>query len=64
MTSLARSNKHLSTPAKRKKAVFVTVSTSSAIEGIRTPFKVMKTPGKTQTGAFKPVKRPRPSKSA
>lgn len=39
MASLARSNQHLSTPAKRKKAVRLTIATSSAIEGINAPFK-------------------------
>jgi hypothetical protein len=41
MASLAASNRHLSTPAKRKAGVRVTVATSSAIEGIRV-FKVSK----------------------
>ena len=39
MASLALSNKHLSSAAKREKAVHLTVSTSSAVEGIRAPFK-------------------------
>jgi hypothetical protein len=39
MASLAASNKHLSTAAKRRAAVRLTVATSSAIEGIHAPFK-------------------------
>lgn len=60
MASLARSNKHLSTPAKREKAVRVTIATSSAIEGIHAPFKrakaAAKAAGKAKpaTGALKP----------
>lgn len=34
MASLALSNKHLATAAQRKKAVRLSVATSSAIEGI------------------------------
>lgn len=43
MASLALSNKHLSSAAKREKAVRLTIATSSAIEGIRAPFKVKTT---------------------
>lgn len=39
MAALSRSNKHLAGAAKRRKAVLVTVATSSAIEGIHAPFK-------------------------
>ena len=39
MANLAATNKHLASAAKRKESVYVTVSTSSAIEGIRAPFK-------------------------
>ena len=39
MANLAATNKHLASVAKRKASVYVTVSTSSAIEGIHTPFK-------------------------
>lgn len=42
MASLASSNRHLSTRSKREDAVRVTIATSSAIEGIRAPFKVVK----------------------
>lgn len=52
MASLATSNRHLGSPAKRKAAVRVTVATSSAIEGIRV-FKVGK---KAKSGAV-PDKR-------
>ena len=36
---LTASNPYLSDPVKRKNAVFLTVSSSSAIEGIYKPFK-------------------------
>lgn len=52
MASLAASNRHLGTPAKRKAAVHVTVATSSAIEGIR----VFKAGKKAKPGAV-PDKR-------
>ncbi|MCR6663641.1 MAG: hypothetical protein NVV60_11005 [Luteimonas sp.] len=39
MANLALSNKHLSSAAKREKAVRLTIATSSAVEGIRAPFK-------------------------
>jgi hypothetical protein len=39
MATLAKSNKHLATPAQRARAVRVTVATSSAIEGIHAPFR-------------------------
>jgi hypothetical protein len=39
MATLAKTNKHLATDARRKDSVYVTVSTSSAIEGIHAPFK-------------------------
>ena len=39
MANLAATNKHLASAAKRKESIYVTVSTSSAIEGIRAPFK-------------------------
>ena len=39
MANLAATNKHLASAAKLKETVYVTVSTSSAIEGIRAPFK-------------------------
>ena len=54
MAALSRSNKHLSTPARRKLAAQVTFATSSAIEGIRAPFNAAKAGGKTD-----PVKRDR-----
>lgn len=43
MASLAQTNKYLATEAMRKKAVRVSVETSSAIEGIYAPFKEPKT---------------------
>lgn len=42
MPTLAQSNKYLATPALRKKAVRLTIATSSAIEGIYAPFKPVK----------------------
>ena len=39
MPSLAKSNRHLATPAQRQRVVRVTIATSSAIEGIHAPFK-------------------------
>ncbi len=41
MAALSRSNPYLSTPAKRAQAVRVTIASSSAIEGIRAPFKAV-----------------------
>jgi hypothetical protein len=67
MASLALSNKHLSTRAKREKAVQLTVATSSAIEGIRAPFKGAKaaSKGKTIKAPGKaPVKSPKRAPSA
>lgn len=71
MASLATSNRHLGSPAKRKAAVRVTVATSSAIEGIRV-FKVGKkaksgaVPDKRGAGATtaKKVKQARRARSA
>jgi hypothetical protein len=63
MASLARSNKHLSTRAKREKAVQLTVATSSAIEGIRAPFKGAKTANKGNASKA-PVKSPKRAPSA
>jgi hypothetical protein len=57
MGTLAKSNKHLSSAAKRKASVFVTVSTSSAIEGIRAPFKSMKANGAQARETPKPAKK-------
>lgn len=57
MGSLAVSNKHLSTRAKREKAVRVTIATSSAIEGIHAPFKRAKVVSKSASKA-KPAKTP------
>lgn len=39
MASLAQTNKYLATAALRKRAVRVTIATSSAIEGIFAPFR-------------------------
>lgn len=58
MASLALSNKHLSTPAKRKQAVWLTIATSSAIEGIHAPFK--QAAGKSR----KPVKTVKRARTA
>ena len=70
MASLATTNKHLSSAAKREKAVRLTIATSSAIEGIHAPFKpervgAKKAAGKAKTPA-KPVgvKAARRAKSA
>jgi hypothetical protein len=63
MASLARSNKHLSTPAKREKAVRVTIATSSAIEGIHAPFKRAKAAVKAADKA-KPATSPLKPKRA
>ena len=63
MASLTLSNKHLSTRAKREKAVQLTVATSSAIEGIRAPFKGAKIAGKVKTSKA-PVKSSKSARSA
>ena len=68
MASLALSNKHLSTRAKREKAVRLTIATSSAIEGIRAPFNsregaVKKVASKGKTSKAGNLK-PRRAKSA
>jgi hypothetical protein len=65
MASLALSNKHLATAAKRQQAVRLTVATSSAIEGIHAPFKRGKAPGKAaKPAAAAKIKRARHAKSA
>ena len=56
MATLAKTNKHLSSAAKRKASVFVTVSTSSAIEGIRVPF------AKRASSAGRFIDSPKPAK--
>lgn len=69
MSSLAASNHHLGTPAKRKAAVRVTVATSSAIEGIRV-FKVGKkaksgvVPDKRSAGAAAGATKVKPARRA
>jgi hypothetical protein len=57
MASLAVTNKHLSSPAKRAKAVRLTISTSSAIEGIYAPFREKTTAGKGNSAPAKAAKR-------
>jgi hypothetical protein len=56
MANLAQTNKHLSSAAKRKASVFITVSTSSAIEGIRAPF------AKKESNAGRFLDRAKPAK--
>lgn len=57
MASLAHTNKHLSSAAKRQEAVRLTIATSSAIEGIHAPFKAIKpATGKASDNASKTSK--------
>ncbi|MEJ7745559.1 MAG: hypothetical protein WKF61_02160 [Luteimonas sp.] len=68
MASIASANKHLSSLAKREKAVRLTIATSSAIEGIHAPFKsrdgaVKKVASKGKTSKAGNLK-PRRAKSA
>ncbi|MGH9381018.1 MAG: hypothetical protein ACRD2Z_10465 [Thermoanaerobaculia bacterium] len=52
---LTASNSHLKSPASRRAAVFRTVATSSAIEGIQVAKKATKAPGAIRTrGSKKP----------
>jgi len=39
--TLAESNPYLRDPEERKRLLFISAATSSAVEGIRAPFKVM-----------------------
>lgn len=58
MASLAISNKHLSSAIKRQKALRLTIATSSAIEGIRAPFKAAKAGGGKAAGKTKKPAKP------
>ena len=70
MASLAATNKHLASLAKREKAVRLTIATSSAIEGIHAPFKSRAAIAKEVAGKAKAapkatgLKTPRRAKSA
>ncbi|HVR82204.1 MAG TPA: hypothetical protein VHF02_09005 [Luteimonas sp.] len=64
MASLASSNKHLSSAAKRQKAVRLTIATSSAIEGIHTPFKAQKVVARKAAGKAKTPAKPAGLKAA
>lgn len=69
MATLRSSNKYLSSASKRAIAVWMTVATSSAIEGIHAPFKARtaasKKPAKTKKGsASRKVRDSRHAKSA
>mgnify|MGYP000869408686 FL=1 len=55
--SLAKANPHLRDPALRRQGVVRSVATSSAIEGIRAPFKKS---ADTRKIAAKPVTRAKP----
>jgi hypothetical protein len=59
MASLALSNKYLATRTQRLEAVYRTVASSSAIEGIHAPFKRPK----TARAAAKPALASNPVKS-
>ena len=56
-SKLSSTNRHLRDPAVRERAVVRNVATSSAIEGIRAPFK-----RDTRTGAFSLKKVSAPKK--
>lgn len=58
MATLSRSNPHLSTPAKRAQAAWVTIATSSAIEGIHAPFKTAKRGNKSPDLTPRPRAKP------
>jgi hypothetical protein len=67
MASLALTNKHLASAAKRQKAVRLTISTSSAIEGIHAPFKAAKANPRVAATKAKPAMKAtklKPSKRA
>lgn len=56
MKSLAASNRYLATAEMRRKAVLLNVASSSAIDGIRAPFKPAKAkPHDTAKNAPKPA---------
>lgn len=57
MPSLAATNKHLSSAAKREKAVHLTISTSSAVEGIYAPFRKQTRAGSGKAAPGKASKR-------
>jgi len=56
---LSTSNPYLRDPVQRERSVFVSVATSSAIEGIRAPFKRKDSAAKklTSTAVTKPKSR-------
>jgi len=61
-SKLSSANPYLRDPAVRRRTVFTSVSTSSAIEGIHAPFRQMGAAA-TGTGPASPDRTERPSKS-